>query len=160
MWLPYQQIFRVANSNSLMIKLKSKLIIIELFPGCQITTEVLGSSALGKDLILGWDSYYALKKSFDISIEPRVKWKTLFEAFTTIPRLFAVENLISSEFKKIKEEIKTISCADSHISFLQKCRTPLWLNLEFFVSLPFKKNINTTPTRAVTRKCHLHYYNK
>ncbi|KAF3592482.1 hypothetical protein DY000_02024515 [Brassica cretica] len=71
MWLPHQQEFRVANSESLTIKLKSKQIKIELFPGCHIITEVLGSTAPGKDLILGWDSYYAFKKTFDISIEPR-----------------------------------------------------------------------------------------
>ncbi|WZY99633.1 hypothetical protein YC2023_071962 [Brassica napus] len=53
MWLPHQQEFRVANSGSLTIKLKSKPIRIELFPGCHITTEVLGSTAPGKDLILG-----------------------------------------------------------------------------------------------------------
>ncbi|KAF3486183.1 hypothetical protein F2Q69_00055305 [Brassica cretica] len=86
MWLPHQQEFRVANSGSLTIKLKSKPIKIELFPGCHIITEVLGSAAPGKDLILGWDSYYAFKKTFDISIEPRgLRWKNIFKAFTTIP---------------------------------------------------------------------------
>ena len=29
-----------------------------------------------------------------------------------------------------------------------KCNNPLWLNSEFFVSLPFKENIQTTPTKA------------
>ncbi|CAN7123681.1 unnamed protein product [Brassica rapa subsp. narinosa] len=53
MWLPHQQEFRVANSGSLTVKLKSKPIRIELFSGCHITTEVLGSTAPGKDLILG-----------------------------------------------------------------------------------------------------------
>ncbi|KAF3529397.1 hypothetical protein DY000_02041477 [Brassica cretica] len=62
MWLPHQQEFCVANSDSLTIKLKSKPIKIELFPGCHITAEVLGSPAPGKDLILGWDSCYAFKK--------------------------------------------------------------------------------------------------
>ncbi|CAA7035319.1 unnamed protein product [Microthlaspi erraticum] len=92
MWLPHQQEFRVANSGSLTVKLKSKPITIELFPGCQITTEVLGSSAPGKDLVLGWDTYYALKKNFDISLEPRgMKWKSLYKAFTAIPRLFPIK---------------------------------------------------------------------
>ncbi|CAN6828874.1 unnamed protein product, partial [Brassica oleracea] len=40
------------------------------------------------------------------------------------------------------------SCADSHTDFLQKCNNPLWLNSEFFVSLPFKENIQTTPRKA------------
>ncbi|CAG7874748.1 unnamed protein product, partial [Brassica rapa] len=40
------------------------------------------------------------------------------------------------------------SCADSHTEFLQKCNNPLWLNSEFFVSLPFKENIQTTQTKA------------
>ncbi|CAH2065145.1 unnamed protein product [Thlaspi arvense] len=42
MWLPHQQEFRVANAGSLSVKLKSKAITIEIFPGCQVTTEVLG----------------------------------------------------------------------------------------------------------------------
>ncbi|CAN7124122.1 unnamed protein product, partial [Brassica rapa subsp. narinosa] len=136
MWLPHQQEFRVANSGSLTIKLKSKPIRIELFPGCYSTTEVLGSTAHGKDLILGWDSYYAFKKKFDISIEPHgLKWKSLFKAFTSIPRLFAIEGLISQEFTKIKDKLTEISCADSHTEFLQKCNNPLWLNSEFFKML-------------------------
>ena len=40
------------------------------------------------------------------------------------------------------------SCADSHTDFLQKCNNPLWLNSEFFVSLPFKENIQTIRTKA------------
>ncbi|KAG2310932.1 hypothetical protein Bca52824_022489 [Brassica carinata] len=149
MWLPHQQEFRVANSGSLTIKLKSKPITIELFPGCRITTKVLGSTAPGKDVILGWDSFYALKKSFDISIEPRgVRWKTFYKSFTAVPRLFAIEELASQEFTKIKEELTRASCAESHTDFLQKCDKPLWLNSQFFVSLPFKENVLTTPTKA------------
>uniref|UniRef100_A0A1J3EQA9 Reverse transcriptase n=1 Tax=Noccaea caerulescens TaxID=107243 RepID=A0A1J3EQA9_NOCCA len=149
MWMPHHQEFRVANAGSLSVKLKSKPITIEFFPGCQITTEVLGSSAPGKDLVMGWDTYYALKKNFDISLEPRgMRWKKLYKAFTTIPRLFTIEETALEEFNKIKEEITTISCADSHTDFLQKCSNPLWLNSEFFVKLPFKENVHTTPTRA------------
>ncbi|ESQ37601.1 hypothetical protein EUTSA_v100029341mg, partial [Eutrema salsugineum] len=149
MWLPYQQEFRVANSGSLTVKLKSKPVTIELFPGCQIKTEVLGSSAPGKDLILGWDSYHTLKKNFDISIETRgMRWKAFYKAFTTIPRLFTVEGVIAQDFEKIKEEIAIVSCSDSHTDFLQKCDKPLWLNSEFFFSLPFKENVHTTPTKA------------
>ncbi|ESQ44802.1 hypothetical protein EUTSA_v10003417mg, partial [Eutrema salsugineum] len=149
MWLPHQQEFRVANSGSLTVKLKSKPVTIELFPGCQITTEVLGSSAPGKDLILGWDSYHTFKKNFDISIETRgMRWKAFYKAFTTIPRLFTVEGVITQDFEKIKEEIAIVSCPDSHTDFLQKCDKSLWLNSEFFVSLPFKENVHTTPTKA------------
>ena len=100
-------------------------------------------------MILGWDSYYAFKKTFDISIEPHgLKWKHIFKAFTTIPRLFAIEGLISQEFTKIKEEMTATSCAGSHTDFLQKCNNPLWLNSEFFVTMPFKEIIQTTPTKA------------
>ena len=155
MWLPHQQEFRVANSGSLTIKLKSKPIKIKLFSGCHNTTEVLGSTAPRKDLILGWDSYYAFKKEFDMSIEPRgLRWKNLYKAFTTIPRLFAIEGLVSQGFTKIRKKITTTSCADSHTNFFQKCNNPLWLNSEFFVSLPFKENIQTTRQKRVMQECH------
>ena len=114
MWLPHQQEFRVANSGSLTIKLKSKPIKIELFPGCHIITEVLGSAAPGKDLILGWDSYYAFKKTFDISIEPRgLRWKNIFKAFTTIPRLsqlkdFSLKSLQRSKKNWRKHHVQTL----------------------------------------------------
>lgn len=124
MWLPHQQEFCVANSRPLTIKLKSKPITIEIFLGCHITTEVLGSTAPEKYLILGWDSYYAFKKSFDISIEPRgIRWKNRYKAFTTTPQIFAIEGLVSQEFTKIGEELTTTSCADSRTDFLQKCTT-------------------------------------
>ena len=61
---------------------------------------------------------------------------------------FAIEGFLSQEFTKIKEELTETSCADSHTEFLKKCNNPLWLNSEFFVSLPFKENIQTTPTKA------------
>ncbi|CAH8272264.1 unnamed protein product [Arabidopsis lyrata] len=126
MWMPHQQDFRVANAGSLTVKLKSKPITIELFPGCQVTKEVLGSSAPGKDLILGWDTYSVLKKKFGISLEPRgVRWKNLYKAFTTMHRLFSIEDSVSAEFNKIEEELKMTSCADSHTEFLQKCNHPL-----------------------------------
>ncbi|CAN6871412.1 unnamed protein product [Brassica oleracea] len=88
------------------------------------SSSLLGSTAPGKDLILGWDSWYVFKKTFDISIEPRgLRWKNLFKAFTTIPRLFAIEGLVSQEFTKIKEELMETSCADSHTEFLQNATT-------------------------------------
>ncbi|CAH8278553.1 unnamed protein product [Arabidopsis lyrata] len=149
MWMPHHQDFRVANAGSLTVKLKSKPITIELFPGCQVTKEVLGSFAPGKDLILGWDTYSVLKKKFGISLEPRgVRWKNLYKAFTTMHRLFSIEDSVSAEFNKIEEELKMASCADSHTEFLQKCNHPLWLNSSFFVSLPFKEDVHTTPTKA------------
>ncbi|CAH2060276.1 unnamed protein product [Thlaspi arvense] len=80
MWLPHQQEFQVANAGSLSVKLKSKAITIEIFPGCQVTTEVLGSSAPGKDLIMGWDTYYALKKKFDISLELRNEMEVFLQS--------------------------------------------------------------------------------
>ncbi|KAL0742571.1 hypothetical protein Bca4012_084084 [Brassica carinata] len=42
----------------------------------------------------------------------------------------------------------TMSCAELHTEFLERCDNPLWLNLDFFVSLPFKENVNTTSTKA------------
>ncbi|CAG7871836.1 unnamed protein product, partial [Brassica rapa] len=107
----------------------------------------LGSTAPGKDLILGWDSYYAFKKKFDISIEPHgLKWKSLFKAFTSIPRLFAIEGLIPQEFTKIKEKLTEISCADSHTEFLQKCNNPLWLNS------PLQKMLTKNPPQWTNRQ--------
>ncbi|CAE6186949.1 unnamed protein product [Arabidopsis arenosa] len=80
MWMPHQQDFRVANSGSLSVKLISKPITIELFPGCQVTKEVLGSSVPGKDLILGWDAYSGTKNTLaDMLSRKPVKQETPHE---------------------------------------------------------------------------------
>ncbi|CDY17520.1 BnaC03g65430D [Brassica napus] len=111
------------------------------------------------DLILGLDSYYAFKKTFDISIEPcGLRWKNHFKAFTTIPRLFAIEGLVSQEFTKIKEELTETSCADSHTEFLQKCNNSLWLNSEFFKMMtnnpPQWTNRQTEAVRSLKIEVH------
>jgi hypothetical protein len=133
----------------LVISLRSKPIVIELFPGCKVQTRVLGSKAPGKDLILGWDNYYAFKRKFNISLEPTgLQWQNLFKQFTATHRLFSLEPSQMNTFEGIKASFIARSCADSHTDFLKKCSNPLWLNPEFFVQLPFKTNLLTTPTKA------------
>ncbi|CAE6229872.1 unnamed protein product [Arabidopsis arenosa] len=80
MWMPHQQDFRVVNSGSLSVKLISKPITIELFPGCQVIKEVLGSFVPGKELILGWDAYSGTKNTLaDMLSRKPVKQETPYE---------------------------------------------------------------------------------
>ncbi|KAF2533583.1 hypothetical protein F2Q70_00031350 [Brassica cretica] len=68
MWLPHQQEFRDANSGSLTIKLKSKPIKIELFPGCHIITEDRKRVHARRSSLFSWYlcSIYTIGLTFDI----------------------------------------------------------------------------------------------
>ena len=53
------------------------------------------------------------------------------------------------------------SCADSHTDFLQKRSNSMWLNSEFFVSFPFKENIQTAPLlQHANEECDQHVNNR
>lgn len=57
---------------------------------------------------------------------------------------FSKTNLDSITSSLIRE-----CCADSHTDFLTKSTHPLWLNLDVFITLPFKKkNEDNSPTEA------------
>ena len=54
-WLPYNQMFRAANGETFLITLKSKPILIRIFPTLIIKYQVLGSPLTGRDLLIGFD---------------------------------------------------------------------------------------------------------
>nr|GFB15703.1 putative zinc finger, CCHC-type [Tanacetum cinerariifolium] len=55
------------------------------------------------------------------------------------PPIFNINN--------IKQRLIQTYCASSHIEFLTKHPSPLWLNPSFFVSLPFKQNEDVNLTK-------------
>ncbi|XP_060210578.1 uncharacterized protein LOC132637517 [Lycium barbarum] len=60
----------------------------------------------------------------------------------------AQEDINGIMIKEIEKQLVEHSCADSHKEFMGKCKKPLWLNEEFFIKLPFKKNETINPTKA------------
>ena len=54
-WLPYHLMFRAANGETFLITLKSKPILIRIFPTLTIKHQVLGSPLTGKNLLIGFD---------------------------------------------------------------------------------------------------------
>ena len=66
-WLPYHQMFRVANGETFLITLKSKPILIKIFPTLTIKHQVLGSPLTNKDLFIGFDLLHQI---------PSLKWSS------------------------------------------------------------------------------------
>ncbi|KAH0665236.1 hypothetical protein KY285_026442 [Solanum tuberosum] len=50
---------------------------------------------------------------------------------------------------RLKCQLVEESCDDSHREFMKKHDKTLWLNEEFFIRLPPKRNENINPTRAI-----------
>ncbi|KAL4378433.1 hypothetical protein GQ457_02G038020 [Hibiscus cannabinus] len=143
-WKPHTRVFSTASNEEFTTHLISKPITIQFFPGCSVRTTVLGSKLPGKDLVVGFDIYAQAKV---LRIVPEgLRFRQLFKPFVDIPRLFLVQP--TEEIKLLLEDLKEKSCADSHKDFLSKCDHPLWMNPEFFVKLPFKKNEDINPTKA------------
>lgn len=61
-WKPHQEHFQTTSNNVSTINLISHPITVQIFPGCYTTHKFLGSSLLGKDMILGFDIYTKLNK--------------------------------------------------------------------------------------------------
>ena len=59
-WLPHHQMFRIANGETFLITLKSKSILIRIFPTLTIKHQVLGSPLTGRDLLIGFDLLYQI----------------------------------------------------------------------------------------------------
>ena len=143
-WLPYHQMFRVANGETFLITLKSKPILIKIFPTLTIKRQVLGSPLTGKDLLIGFDLLHQI---------PSLRWsskglmhKQHLLTWTQVPCLFTVDS-----FDSLKLQIITDCCANNHSEFLLKNSNPLWKNPKFFIYLPFKKNEDVNPTKASHR---------
>ncbi|KAE8667739.1 vesicle transport protein GOT1B-like [Hibiscus syriacus] len=143
-WKPHTRYFNSAADQTFATHLISKPITIQFFPGCAVTTIVLGSQLPGKDLVVGFDLY---TKAKHLRILPNgLKYKQMFKPFVEISRLYLLET--KQRINGAVEELKVKACAESHEEFLSKCDHPLWRNSEFFIQLPFKKNEDIIPTKA------------
>ncbi|KAG8488426.1 hypothetical protein CXB51_016475 [Gossypium anomalum] len=142
-WKPHTRIFSAADGNLFSTNLISYPITVQIFPGCSVRTTVLGSKLPGKDLIIGFDLYTKIK-SLRILLDG-IKFKTFFQPFVHIPKLFSLQ---SEKTFQIIQEIREKSCANSHSEFLTKCPNLLWKNPDFFINLPFKKNEDINPIKA------------
>ena len=88
--LPHHQMFRVANGETFLLTLKSKAILIRIFPTLTIKHQVLGSPLTGRDLIIGFDLLHQI---------PSLRWspKGLMHrqhllTWTQVPHLFTVDH--------------------------------------------------------------------
>ena len=66
-WLPHHQMFRTANGETYLIILKSKPILIRIFPTLTIKHQVLGSPLTGRDVLIGFDLLHQI---------PSLKWSS------------------------------------------------------------------------------------
>ena len=87
-WLPHHQMFRAANGETFLITLKSKPILIRIFPTLPIKHQVLGSPFIGRDLLIGFDLLHQI---------PSLRWspkglmhKQHLLTWTQVPHLFTV----------------------------------------------------------------------
>ncbi|KAE8667738.1 hypothetical protein F3Y22_tig00112383pilonHSYRG00545 [Hibiscus syriacus] len=143
-WKPHTRYFNSAADQTFATHLISKPITIQFFPGCAVTTIVLGSQLPGKDLVVGFDLY---TKAKHLRILPNgLKYKQMFKPFVEISRLYLLET--KQRINGTVRELKVKACAESHEEFLSKCDHPLWRNSEFFIQLPFKKNKDINPMKA------------
>ena len=143
-WLPHHQMFRAANGEKFLITLKSKSILIRIFPTLTIKHQVLGSPLTGRDLFIGFDLLHQIP-----SLRWSSKWlihKQHLLTWTQVPHLFTVD-----PFDSLKLQLISDCCANSHSEFLLKNPNPLWKNPKFFIYLPFKKNEDVNPTKASHR---------
>ena len=125
-------------------KKKSKPILIRIFPTLTIKHQVLESPSIGRDLLIGFDILHQI---------PSLRWsskvlshKQHLLTWTQVPHLFVVDPYDSLRFQIIND-----CCVNSHSEFLQKNPDPLWMNPDFFIHLPFKKNEEVNPTKASHR---------
>ena len=137
--------FRATNGKTFLITLKSKPILIRIFPTLTIKHQVLGSPITGRDLLIGFDLLHQI---------PSLKWSSkglmhkqhLF-TWTQVPHLFTMGPIDS-----LKLQIISDCCANRHSKFLLKNPNHLWKNQKFFIYLPFKKNEDVNPIKASHRR--------
>ncbi|EOX92650.1 Polyprotein, putative [Theobroma cacao] len=144
-WIPFDRHFKTASDQTFTAHLISKPITIQIFPQCSITTQVLGSELLGKDIVVGFDIYH---QSQHLRILPNgIRYKYSFKPFVPIPKIYSFHQP-DEQVQLIVETLRQKACANSHLEFLHKCENPFWKNPEFFVKLPFKHNEDINPTKA------------
>ena len=119
--------FRAANGEIFLKIVKSKLILIRIFPTLTIKHQVLGSPLTGRDLLIGFDLLHQI---------PSLRWsskglmhKQHLLTWTQVPHLFTMD-----PFDSLKLQIISDCCANNCSEFLLKNPNPLWKNPEFFQS--------------------------
>ena len=92
-WLPHYQMFRAANRETFLITLKSKPILIRIFPTLTIKHQVLGSPFAGRGILIGFDLLHQI---------PSLRWsskglmhKQHLLTWTQVPHLFTVDRFDS-----------------------------------------------------------------
>ena len=92
-WLPHYQMFRAANRKTFLITLKSKSILIRIFPTLTIKHRVLGSLFAGRGILIGFDLLHQI---------PSLRWsskglmhKQHLLTWTQVPHLFTVDRFDS-----------------------------------------------------------------
>ncbi|WMV29548.1 hypothetical protein MTR67_022933 [Solanum verrucosum] len=145
-WIPHFQKFNTASKGILTTwVITNNPIIIEFFPGVQFRTKLLGSIIPGTDFIIGFDIYKQLNDQLIVKTQG-IAFRDNFKPYTTTTRLFSITE--DERVKNINCQLVEESCVDSHSEFMKKHDKPLWINEEFFIRLPFKRNENINPTRA------------
>ncbi|XP_019251027.1 PREDICTED: uncharacterized protein LOC109229941 [Nicotiana attenuata] len=145
-WVPHFKDFNTASNGILTTTIITKhLVKIGFFPGLKYRTKLIGSDAPGKDLIVGFDIFRQLKDQLHIRANG-ITFKKQFKPYSEIPRLFQITN--DEQIKETEQNLIEHSCAESHKDFMKKGKSPLWMNEEFFIKPPFKKNESINPTKA------------
>nr|XP_009790607.1 PREDICTED: uncharacterized protein LOC104238039 [Nicotiana sylvestris] len=145
--MPHFKDFYTASNGILTTTVITKHpVTIEFFPGLKYRTKLIKYDVPGKDLIFGFDIYRQLRDQLQIKANVIV-FKKHFKSYFEITRLFQITN--DEQIKEIEQNLIEHSCAKSHTDFMKKGKSPLWKNEEFFIKLPFKKNENINPTKAI-----------
>ncbi|KAL4556459.1 hypothetical protein LXL04_039112 [Taraxacum kok-saghyz] len=122
-WKPHYQTFYAANGQMFAINKISIPINIRLFPRCVIRHRFLGCNTVAKDMLIGFDLVLKLP---DMRFHPTgLRYKSFFNPYSPVQR---------------------VCMATPNSS--RKNPSPLWLNPDFFVELPFKQNEDVNPTKA------------
>ena len=142
-WLPHHQMFRAANGETFLITLKSKPILIRIFPTLTIKHQVLGSPLTGRDLLIGFDLLHQI---------PNLRWsskglmhKQHLLTWTQVPHLFTVD-----PFDSLKLQIISDCCASSHSEFLFKIQILCGKTQNFSYTFHSRKMKMSTPRKPVT----------
>ncbi|KAL4590379.1 hypothetical protein LXL04_003308 [Taraxacum kok-saghyz] len=103
----------------------------------------LGCNSVAKDVLIGFD--LILKLPDMRLLLTGLRYKSFFNPYSPVQRV-CMNSPVSID--TIRQSIIQTSCANSHTEFLKKNPSPLWLNPDFFVELPFKQNEDINPTKA------------
>ena len=115
---------------------------IHLFPNCVVWIKLIGSSLPNKYLLLGFDILHQVK---NVKITSSgLCYKSMIKPFTSTLKIYSLANSPPS-YQAITDQILKF-CPENHSLFTHPNR--LWKNPKFFISLPFKLNEDSNPTKA------------